>query len=159
MNSSAGRPLDAGQITLGMMRHFADHQIACLTEFSLRSGRRADLITLDRQDQIGIVEVKSSVADFRSDQKWPDYTSWADWFCFAVAEGFDTSILPGPDEAGIYITDGFEAELIQPPPEQRLAPARRKSLIRQLARTGMGRASNLALEAKGLPALSLPDSG
>ena len=55
-----------------------------LTEFTLRSGRRADLAGIDRKGRIAIVEIKSSVADFRADQKWPEYLDYCDLFYFAV---------------------------------------------------------------------------
>ena len=44
-----------------------------VSELSLPSGRRADLVALDAGGEIWIVEIKSSVADFRADQKWQDY--------------------------------------------------------------------------------------
>jgi len=37
-------------------------------ELPLPSGRRADLVGLGRDGEIWIVEIKSSVADFRTDQ-------------------------------------------------------------------------------------------
>lgn len=149
--------LPADRIKLALIRHFLDQGQVCLTEFSLQSGRRADLIALDRQDRITIIEVKSSAADFRADKKWPDYIQWADRFCFAVAEGFDLSLLPGPQEAGIYITDGFEAVLAQDPPTRQLAAARRRALIGRLAKKAMGRESRQLLEAAGLPVTNLAE--
>jgi hypothetical protein len=147
--------LAADRIKLALTRHFYDQGLVCLTEFSLKSGRRVDLIALDRQDRITIIEVKSSAADFRADKKWPDYTGWADQFCFAVAEGFQLALLPGPQEAGIYITDGFEVVLAQAPPTRQLAAARRRALIRRLARHAMGRESRQQLAAAGLPITNL----
>ncbi len=149
--------LTADRIKLALIRYFADQGMVCLTEFSLKSGRRADLIALDRQDRITLIEVKSSAADFRADRKWPDYTGWADQFCFAVAEGFDLTLLPGPTEAGICITDGFEVVLTQAPPTRQLAAARRRALIRRLARAAMGRESRQLLEAGGLPVTNLQE--
>ena len=45
----------------------------CVSELPLPSGRRADLVALGRGGEIWIVEIKSSIADFRADQKWMDY--------------------------------------------------------------------------------------
>jgi hypothetical protein len=42
---------------------------AWLAEFRLSSKRRADVCRIDRKGTILIVEIKSSVADFRADQK------------------------------------------------------------------------------------------
>ena len=36
----------------------------------LASGRRADLVALGADGEIVIVEIKSSVADFRGDREW-----------------------------------------------------------------------------------------
>jgi hypothetical protein len=44
-----------------------------VSELPLPSGRRADLVALGGDGEILIVEIKSSVADFRADQKWMDY--------------------------------------------------------------------------------------
>ena len=41
-----------------------------IAELPLASGRRADLVALRADGEIVIVEIKSSVADFRADRKW-----------------------------------------------------------------------------------------
>jgi hypothetical protein len=41
-----------------------------VAELPLLSGRRADLVALGGDGEIWIVEIKSSIADFRADQKW-----------------------------------------------------------------------------------------
>ena len=43
-----------------------------VSELPLASGRRADLVALGSDGAIWIVEIKSSVADFRADQKGMD---------------------------------------------------------------------------------------
>ena len=43
-----------------------------VSELPLPSGRRADLVALDPGGEIWIVEIKSSITDFRADQKWQD---------------------------------------------------------------------------------------
>ena len=57
---------------------------SCLSQFTLRSGRRADVIGLNRKGHLVIVEIKRSLADFRSDRKWPDYLDYCDAFYFAA---------------------------------------------------------------------------
>src|SRR5262249_25480045 len=44
-----------------------------VSELPLTSGRRADLVALGADGELWIVEIKSSIADFRADQKWLDY--------------------------------------------------------------------------------------
>ncbi len=68
----------------GVCRALADHGLATLTEFTLGSGRRVDVIGLDRRGQVTIVEIKTCLEDFRSDHKWPEYLGFCDRFYFAV---------------------------------------------------------------------------
>src|SRR5260370_9266718 len=53
-----------------------------VSELSLPSGRRADLAALGGAGELWIVELKSSIADFRADQKWMDYPLHCDLLCF-----------------------------------------------------------------------------
>ena len=127
------------RITGAVARMFIERGDACLREFTLRSGRRVDLISIDSGGKITIVEVKSSRQDFISDRKWQEYPEWADRFYFAVAEGFPRELLPGPDESGIIITDGFDCLEVQPAPLAKLAGQRRNHLTRRLAHVAMRR--------------------
>ena len=51
-----------------------------ITEFNLKTGSRVDVIDLDRKGRIAVVEVKSAVADFRSNRKWIEYLEYCDIF-------------------------------------------------------------------------------
>ena len=44
-----------------------------LLEMPLPDGRRADIFAVGRGGELIIVETKSSIEDWRVDQKWPDY--------------------------------------------------------------------------------------
>src|ERR1700723_3926579 len=70
--------------------------LSCVSELSLLSGRRADLVALGGDGEIWIVEIKSSVEDFRTDQKWTDYRLHCDRLFFATAEHVPLDIFP-PD--------------------------------------------------------------
>ena len=131
--------IPAERITGAIARMFIERGDACLREFTLRSGRRVDLIAIGSGGEITIVEVKSSRQDFISDRKWQEYLEWADRFYFAVAEGFPRDLLPGPDESGIIITDGFDCLEVQPAPLAKLAGQRRNHLTRRLAHVAMRR--------------------
>ena len=76
------------RITNAVARMFIERGDACLREFTLKSGRRVDVIAVDSHGTITVVEVKSSRQDFTSDRKWTEYLEWADHFYFAVAEAF-----------------------------------------------------------------------
>ena len=66
----------------GVGRLLGDVGYATLPEFSLRNNRRADVAGLDAKGRFMIVEIKSSTADFRADQKWPEYLEFCDAFVF-----------------------------------------------------------------------------
>lgn len=80
---------------------------ACLPEVTLASGRRADLLALGPKQELWIIEVKSSIADFRADTKWPDYRRHCDRLFFATHPDVPLDIFP--DEAGLILSDGFGA--------------------------------------------------
>ena len=114
---------------------------ATLSEFTLKTGRRVDLIALSRSQHITIVEVKSSLTDFSSDKKWQNYLDWADQFYFAVAENFPVERLADEMRCGILITDGFDTHILHEAPLRKLPTQRRTHLIRRLAFAAMTRLS------------------
>jgi hypothetical protein len=104
-----------------------------VTEVSLANGRRADIAAVAASGEIWIVEIKSSIEDFRSDQKWPEYRDYCDRLFFAVAPGFPREILP-PD-TGLVIADRYGGEIVRMAPEHKLAGARRKAVTLRLVHT------------------------
>src|SRR4029453_5955933 len=56
-------------------------------ELPLGWGRRADLVALGTGGEVWIVEIKSSIVDFRADQKWIDYRLHCDRLFFAPTPG------------------------------------------------------------------------
>ncbi|WP_448204161.1 MmcB family DNA repair protein [Azospirillum sp. sgz302134] len=127
----------AAPIFRGVRRALAARGFVSLAEFRLASGRRADVLAVDDSGTVVIVEVKSGVPDFRSDQKWPEYLEWCDAFYFAVDDAFPTELIP--DDCGLMVADAYGAEILREAPERRLAPARRKTLILRAAMTGASR--------------------
>jgi len=127
----------AAPIFRGVRRALATRGFASLTEFRLACGRRADVLAMDDSGMIVIVEVKSGVADFRSDQKWPEYRDWCDAFYFAVDDAFPTGLIP--EDCGLMVADAYGAEVLRAAPTVKLAPARRKTLILRAALAGAGR--------------------
>jgi len=65
-----------------------------VTELTLQSGRRAMWWRFASDGTIHIVEIKSSLADFRADQKWPDYRLHCDRLYFAVPGDMPHAIMP-----------------------------------------------------------------
>ena len=115
---------------------------ASIVEFVLPNGRRADICAASRDGEILIVEVKSSIEDFRSDQKWPEYCDFCDRFYFAVNADFPQDLVPG--NVGLIIADRFGAEIVREGACERLAAARRKALTLRLARAAAMRLHALA---------------
>ena len=122
-----------------------------LPELSLATGRRADLVALTARGDIWIIEIKSSVEDFRVDRKWPDYRLHSDRFFFATHPGVPADIFP--PECGFILSDGYGAEILREAPEHRLTPATRKALMLRIARAGAARL--LAAELAGVPVPAL----
>ena len=129
---------DARALMRGAARLLLDLGVSAIPEFTLPCGRRADLAGLGRKGEVVIVEVKSGIADFRADMKWPEYYDWCDRFYFAVSERFPSDVLP--EQTGLIIADGFGGAVVRESPIQTLAPARRKSLTLRFARNAAERA-------------------
>ena len=132
------RPETTEAVTRGAARLWVALGWAPLAEVPLPNGRRADLMVLSPRGEIAIVEVKSSIEDYRCDRKWGEYAPFCDQFYFAVAPEFPREILPeGP---GLIVADGFGGAVITPSPVTPLAGARRKALTLAFARLGALRA-------------------
>lgn len=129
-------------ICRGTRRMLLMHGLASLPEVPLANGRRADLLGLTERGDVWIVEIKSSVEDFRSDSKWPDYREFCDRLFFAVSPSFPLELLP--DDTGIVVADRFGAEIVRDAPAHPMAPARRKALTTRVARIGASRLTLLA---------------
>lgn len=136
-------------IRRGACRLLRDLGFATLPELTLASGRRADIMALSAAGDIWIVEIKSSVEDFRSDHKWQEYRDFCDRLYFAVAPGFPVEILP--EDAGLILADRYGGEVIRHPEPARLAAARRKAVT-----LSFGRIAALRLQSACDPPAPLP---
>ena len=138
-------------IRRGVQRLLIEMGAAVLPELCLPTGRRADLVALTRTGDIWIIEIKSSIEDFRVDRKWPDYRLHCDRFFFATHPGVPADIFP--DECGFILSDGYGAEVMREAPEHRIAAATRKALMLRIARAGAARL--LAAELAGVPVAAI----
>jgi hypothetical protein len=112
-----------------------------LLEVPLPDGRRADIFAVGRGGEITIVEVKSSIEDWRVDEKWPDYLGWCDQLYFAVPVDFPQALIS--DEVGLIVADAYGGELLRLSPRRPMAAARRKSLLIDCARLASERLARL----------------
>ena len=125
--------LQPGQLLArGVCRHLISHDFVAVEEFVPERGLRVDVMGLGPKGEIWVVECKSSRADFQTDRKWQGYLEWCDRYFRAVDSAFPDELLP--DNTGLIIADGFDAEIIRMGPETKLAPARRKKLTAKFAR-------------------------
>jgi len=145
---AASVPVDGRQsqtalmVSRGTQRLLSTLGLACVSELPLASGRRADLVAVGGDGEIWIVEIKSSVTDFRVDQKWPDYRAHCDRLFFATAAHVPADIFPG--DAGLIVADGYGGEILRHAPEHRLHASTRKSMLLCFARAAALRLQSLA---------------
>jgi hypothetical protein len=130
------------KIARGAARLLHAHGYCVVSELPLASGRRADLVALGRDGEIWIVEIKSSVADFRADQKWMDYRLHCDRLFFAITLEVPSDIFP-PD-TGLIIADAYGAQIVTEAPEHRLHASTRKAMMLNIARAASLRLQRLA---------------
>ena len=124
--------LQPGQILArGVTRHLQSYGFVSLQEFSPTKGLRADVMALGPRGEFWLVECKSSRVDFQTDRKWLGYLDWCDRYFWAVDDVFPTELLP--EDSGLIIADGFEAEIIRDGEVRPLAAARRKALMLRFA--------------------------
>lgn len=136
-DDAIANPMTAAGIARGVMRLFGDLGYAALAEFPLRVKRRADIVALNGAGEIVIVEIKSCRADFRADQKWPDYLDFCDRFYFAVAPEFPREILPA--ECGLIVADRHGGAILRETNATPLNGNRRRAQILQIALTASQR--------------------
>ncbi len=131
----------AANIQRGVVRLLSSHGLASVCELVLANGRRADVTGLSGSGEIWMVEIKSSLEDFRADTKWPEYQDYCDRFFFAVAPDFPIEVLP--EEAGLIFADKFGGEVVRNAPEDKLAGGRRKAMMILFARSAAHRLSRV----------------
>ena len=138
-------------IRRGLGRLLRSYDFACVPELTLPNHRRADLCGIGRGGEIWIVEIKSSIEDFRADSKWPEYMDFCDRFFFATLPDVPREIFP--ETTGLMISDGYGAEIIRDCDEDKLPAARRKALTLRIARHAADRLHN-AVDPQSMAGMS-----
>jgi len=128
---TAVQPTTAGLLARGICRALEQLGYASLLEFPLANRRRADILALGKTGELMIIEIKSSVADFRADRKWAFYREFADRLYFAVPNGFPSVLIP--EECGLIVADSFGAAVLRHGALTPLVPARRRALTLRFA--------------------------
>jgi hypothetical protein len=123
-------PTAAG-IQRGVCRLFRALGFATVTELPLASGRRVDVMAVSGKGAIWVVEIKSSLADFRADDKWPEYEEYCDRLYFAIPPEMPQEIMP--EHSGLIVADAFGADILREPADRPLSGARRKAIMLRFA--------------------------
>jgi hypothetical protein len=131
----------ASAIQRGVGRLLRAHNYALITEFTLGSGRRADVIALNPNGILWIIEIKSSPEDLKADQKWPEYRDYCDRFSFAIPQTMDTNLIP--QEAGLIVADQWGAEILREASEHSLHASRRRAVLIAFAQVAAQRLHGL----------------
>src|ERR1700730_5781351 len=129
-------------VARGTRRLLRRLNFSTVTELPLLSGRRVDIVALATDATILIVEVKSSIADFRADAKWHDYRVHCDRLLFAIPETVPIEIMP--EDAGLIRADAFGAEILRQAPEHRIAAATRRAVLMRFAHAAAHRLHRLS---------------
>lgn len=128
-----GRQSDTAlMIQRGVGRLLRAAGFAVLPEFTLSTGRRADLIGLNGNGELWIVEIKSSIEDYRCDSKWPEYRDFCDRLFFAIPATMDPDIMPS--DAGLIMADAWGADILRQAEAMALHASRRKAVTLAFAR-------------------------
>ena len=127
-----GRQSDVAQkIARGVRRLLRAKGFASVTELPLLHGRRADIVALHPDGALLIVEIKSSIADFRADHKWRDYAAHCDRLYFAIPQEMPVEIMP--EDAGLIVADSWGAEIVREAELRAIPPATRRAVMLRFA--------------------------
>jgi hypothetical protein len=118
-------------IARGVRRMLRARGFSSVTELSLLDGRRADVVALHDDGTLLIVEIKSSIADFRADRKWRDYAAHCDRLYFAISVDMPAEIIP--EDVGLMVADPYGAEILREPIIKRIASATRRAVMMRFA--------------------------
>ncbi|HEY1944446.1 MAG TPA: MmcB family DNA repair protein [Roseiarcus sp.] len=129
-------------IARGVRRLLRARGYSTVTELPLLHGRRADVVALNGDGVLLIVEIKSSVADFRADRKWRDYAAHCDRLYFAIPAEMPAEIIP--EETGLIVADAYGAEILREAPPRAIAPATRRAVMLRFAQAAADRLHKLA---------------
>jgi hypothetical protein len=141
MSASDVELISAALLTRGTCRALEQLGYVSLVEFPLANGRRADILALGKTGDLVIVEIKSSVADFRADRKWSNYRDFSDRLYFAVPNDFPRPLIP--DECGLMVADSFTAAVLRDGSTTKLDARRRRVLTMRFARIAATRLRRL----------------
>jgi hypothetical protein len=132
----------AAAVRRGVCRLLRAHGFATVTELSLATGRRVDVMAVNGSGAIWAIEIKSSLADLRADFKWPEYEEFCDRLYFAIPPEMPAEAMP--QQPGLIVADRFGAEILRDAENRLLPAARRKAVTLRFARAAALRLHSIA---------------
>jgi hypothetical protein len=132
----------AAAVQRGVCRLLRAHGFATVTELSLATGRRVDVMAVNGSGAIWAIEIKSSLADLRADFKWPEYEEFCDRLYFAIPPEMPAEAMP--QQPGLIVADRFGADILRDPEDRLLPAARRKAVTLRFARAAALRLHSIA---------------
>ena len=123
--------------------HFLRYGYSITFELGIQSWgrRRVDMVGNKISGDLVIVEIKSSVADFRTDLKWTEYLPYADRFYLMFSAAVARKIRDHPElrarippQVGVLIlgTDGF-VKTVKPARRQEVTVENRLNILSRMA--------------------------
>lgn len=132
--------MDAKHITQSVSKYWKKRLWLTQSEVGLcKGGRlRADLIASNMGAYVVVVEVKSSVADFRSDKKWHTYIPFCNKLYFALGPDVYEKVKDKiPKGVGIFLVyESGHAKIKQRAKHREIDPAIRLNIMTRLAYRG-----------------------
>jgi hypothetical protein len=131
----------AATVQRGVGRLLRSYGMAIVSELGLGNGRRADVVGLNTEGEVWIVEIKSSIEDFRVDRKWPEYRSSCDRLFFATHADVPQTVFP--EDAGLILADAFGGEFLRNAPVHRMPSTQRRKMLVRFAQAAALKLHNL----------------
>ncbi|QBQ74630.1 hypothetical protein BcepSauron_250 [Burkholderia phage BcepSauron] len=100
----------ASTIKAKVADYWREKMYAVSAEVGLNKGGslRADVLAVHMKNEIVMVEVKSCLADFRNDRKWPQYLKYCNRLFFAVgAATYEKIKADIPPEVGVFVIRSY----------------------------------------------------
>lgn len=138
---SSEQGCNASDVARGVSRLLLTEGFSPVREFTLANRRRLDVAGLNAKGKIVGVEIKVSLADLRSDKKWPDYIGYCDMFYFAVPPKFPHGEVS--ETAGLIVADSYGGAIVRRARLEVLHASRRRTVTLRFAQCAADRLARL----------------
>jgi hypothetical protein len=131
----------ASDVARGVSRLLIQEGFSPILEFTLGNGRRLDVAALGPDGTMLGVEIKVSIADLKSDGKWPEYLEYCELFYFAIPPEFpDEHVPPG---TGLIVADRYGGAIVRAATPAPVHASRRKAVTLKFAKCAAERLATI----------------